>query len=110
MVFLQQLVPVNLSAIDLPLKPPLVVGLELLAELNLLAEDRVDAVVHWEELSFKNFLSLLSSTSPPVVPKKVILSINQIFSFLRQEMVSVYRLLLNLSTADLSAHSSACVG
>ena len=67
-VFLQQLVPVNFGAIDLPLKPPFIVGLELFAELNLLTKDRVDAVVHREELSLKHLLSLLSSTSPSVVP------------------------------------------
>ena len=67
-IFLQQLVPVNFGAIDLPLKPPLIIGLELFAELQLLAQDRVDAVVNWEKLSLKNLLSLLSSTSPSVVP------------------------------------------
>ena len=67
-VFLQKLIPINFGAIDLPLKPPLIIGLELLAQLNLLAKDRVDTVVHREELSLKHLLSLLSSTSPSVVP------------------------------------------
>ena len=76
-VFLQQLVPVNFGAIDLPLKPPFIVGLELFAELDLLTKDRVDAVVHREELSLKHLLSLLSSTSPSVVPEKVIQLLKQ---------------------------------
>ena len=76
-VFLQQLVPVNFGVIDLPLKPPFIVGLELFAELNLLTKDRVDAVVHREELSLKHLLSLLSSTSPSVVPEKVIQLLKQ---------------------------------
>ena len=81
MVLLQQLVPVNLSAIDLALKPPFIVGLEFFTELNLLAKDRVDAVVHWKELPLKNFLSLLSSTSSSVIPRES-RGIKQIFSFL----------------------------
>ena len=42
----EQLVPVYLGAVDLPLQPLLVVGLELLGELDLLAQHAVDAVVH----------------------------------------------------------------
>ena len=108
MVFLQQLVPVNLSAIDRSLKPPLIVGLELFAELNLLAEDRVDAVVHREELALKNLLSLLSSTSPSVVPRECNPVKQPYIQLSKIRMCFCYRLLLNLSTADLRAHSSAC--
>ena len=67
MVFLEQLVPVDLSSIDLSLKPPLVIGLELLTKLNFLAQHGVDAIVNWEKLSFKNFFLLLSPSSSSII-------------------------------------------